>query len=77
MTRDRVHSDQFQITHEFLAYMLGVRRTGVTQAANSLRKRNLVRYRRGTIVILDERGLEAASCSCHADAKESYARLLG
>src|SRR5438094_8250789 len=64
MTRDRVRSAEFRMTHEFLSHMLGVRRVGVTEAASSLQRQKLIAYTRGSIQILDTRGLEAASCSC-------------
>jgi CRP-like cAMP-binding protein len=69
MTRDRVRSDEFRVTHEFLGHMLGVRRVGVTQAANNLMKQGLISYGRGTLRIRDGRGLEAASCRCYRVVK--------
>jgi hypothetical protein len=77
MTRDRAHSREFYLTQEFLAYMLGVRRVGITRAARSLQRLKLIRYSRGHIIILDGPGLEHASCECYAAGGRMYERLLG
>ena len=74
MTHDRVSSNEFRITQEFLALMLGVRRVGVNVAARSLQKRKLIDYRRGSVTILDHRGLEAAACGCYKTVKDFYAQ---
>lgn len=72
MTHDRVKSDHFRMTHEFLGHMLGVRRVGVTKAAQALQKRNLISYSRGNITILDRSGLEAAACQCYEVVKAMH-----
>ena len=74
MTRDRVRSNEFRLTQEFLADMLGVRRVGVTIAASALQKRKLIRYGRGEITILDRKRLSAASCECYQIIKRIYDR---
>ena len=72
MTRDRLRSNRFDLTHEFLGHMLGVRRVGITQAAGGLQRRKLITYTRGHIRILDVKGLEAASCRCYQIVKALY-----
>ena len=74
MTRDRVGADEFPLTHEFLAHMLGLRREGVTEAASALKRRKLISYTRGKIQILDVRGLKRSSCSCYQTVKDVFDR---
>lgn len=74
MTRDRVGSDEFLLTHEFLAHMLGLRREGVTEAATELKRRKLINCSRGKIQILNPKGLKAASCSCDQIVKTVFDR---
>jgi CRP-like cAMP-binding protein len=77
MTRDRVGSDDFPLTHVFLAHMLGLRREGVTEAASALKHRQLIDYRRGKMKILDVKGLIASSCPCYALVNSVYLRAAG
>jgi len=72
MTQDRLQSNQFRLTQEFLSHMLGVRRVGVTKAARTLLQQKLIRYSRGNITILDRKGVEAASCSCYEIIKDMH-----
>ncbi len=70
IVHDRTRTDRFHLTHQSMADMLGVQRSAITIAAGALQKKNLIRYRRGEISILDRRGLEAASCECYASLAE-------
>ena len=67
MTHDRVESNEFYLTQEFLAHMLGVRRVGVSAAAARLQAKKLISYSRGSITILNRKGLERAACRCYGD----------
>jgi len=77
MTHDRMQADEFLLTQEFLAMMLGVQRTGVSVAASALQRAGLIRYKRGNVTILDRRGLEKRSCECYGVSKREFDRLLG
>ena len=77
VTRDRVGSESFQMTHQFLSSMIGVRRVGVTHAAGSLARKKLITYSRGDMRILNVKGLQAASCECYGVVKAMYADAFG
>ena len=74
---DRAATDEFAMTHEFMAMMLGVRRPGVSLAAGVLQRAGLIRYVRGRMTVTDRLGLEAASCECYHTARREFGRLLG
>lgn len=76
MTHDHADRDDFPLTHEFLAFMLAVRRPGVTVAMHALRDAGLVQYTRGSVQIIDRSGLEDASCECYDVVRSHYDRLL-
>jgi CRP-like cAMP-binding protein len=77
MTHDRVQSDQFTLTQEFLGMMLGVRRTSITLTANLLKRQGLIKYSRGHVTVLDRHGLERRCCECYAVSRREFDRLLG
>jgi hypothetical protein len=76
MSRDGTGSDEVNLTHEYLAVMLGVRRAGVTESAVKAKQEGLITYHRGRIRILDHEGIEARACECHARTKAEYERLF-
>lgn len=76
-SHDRVGKDQFRLTQDFLATMLGVTRPQVTVAAASLRRAGMISYHRGDLQILDRAGLEDASCECYFVLRDEFDRLLG
>ena len=76
MTHDRVASDQFSLTQEFLAFMLGVRRASVTTAAGILQHAGLIRYSRGRVTILDRPRLEEATCECYRIMRDKSERMF-
>lgn len=77
MCQDRAHSKELELTHEFIAEMLGIRRAGVTETAYRFREVGLIHYRRGHVTITDRAGLEAVSCECYPVLKREFARLVG
>jgi len=76
MTSDRVDGDEFALTHEFLAFMLGVRRAGVTVTMRALQDAGIIAYGRGRIGIVDRAALEAVSCECYRVVRDHFERLL-
>ena len=72
---DRMESDTFHLTHEFLGHMLGTPRTTVTLAAGQLQKAELVDYSRGKVRIRNRRGLEKAACECYQTIRDEFERL--
>ncbi|MDP5137069.1 Crp/Fnr family transcriptional regulator [Rheinheimera baltica] len=77
MSYDRAHSHSFHLTHQFLADMLGVRRSGVTVAAGIMQQQQLISYSRGMISILNRDALQHAACECYQAGQDDYRRLLG
>jgi CRP-like cAMP-binding protein len=77
MTRDRMPSGDFLLTHEFLGMMLGVRRTTVSDVMGALQRAGLVRYRRGHVTIIEHEALQQRACECYEISKQEFDRLLG
>jgi CRP-like cAMP-binding protein len=75
MTHDRIHRDQFDLSHEFLAMMLGSSRPTVTIVAGMLQRAGLIRYTHGRMTILDRTALEGASCECYETVRRHFDRL--
>jgi CRP-like cAMP-binding protein len=76
MTQDRAGKDEFRLTHELLAAMLGVRRQSVSVVAGTLQKAGFIAYRHGAIRVVDRDGLEAASCECYGVTETLYERIM-
>jgi CRP-like cAMP-binding protein len=77
INHDQLQTDKLVMTHDLIANMLGVRREGVSIAAHHLQEKGLIRYVRGTIIVLDRKGLERAVCECYQVVMNEYDRLLG
>ena len=76
MMHDRAEGESLTYTHEFLANILGANRKSVTLAAQSMQNAGLISYRRGTIQVLNRKGLEKASCECYAIVRERFDAFL-
>ena len=76
MTQDRAHQNTFDVTQESIAFMLGVRRVSITQAATDLQRRGVIEYERGEVTVIDRQALESASCSCYAADRSCYSKYL-
>ena len=74
--RDSIQADEFNLTHEFISQMLGVRRSGVSVIASKFQEAGIIEYSRGSIHIISNRKLEAAACECHRMIASEYSRLL-
>ena len=77
MCQDRAQSGELELTHEFIATMLGSRRAGVTEAAGALRRAGVIGYERGHVSVLDRAGLEASSRECYQTVRKEFDRLVG
>jgi CRP-like cAMP-binding protein len=77
MCQDRAQASDLQVTHEFIAIMLGTRRAGVSEAAAKLQDMGAIRYRRGHLHILERSKLEKQTCECYLIVKREFTRLLG
>jgi CRP-like cAMP-binding protein len=77
LTHDRAGAPTFQLTHEYLGYMLGVRRASVSLALSALQRAGLITYHRGDITVLNRSGLESVACECYATIAAEYDRLIG
>ncbi|MFC7514352.1 Crp/Fnr family transcriptional regulator [Herbaspirillum sp. GCM10030257] len=77
MSHDRMKRDEFQITQEYLAMMLGVHRPSVSLIAGTLQRAGLIEYKRGNVHIVDREGLEEVACECYGIVRAQFERLLG
>lgn len=77
MCQDRARSDELPLTHEFMSNMLGIRRSGVTEAAGNLQSAGLIKYHRGHVTVIDREGLQAKACECYEIVRREFGRLLG